>query len=363
LAGSFGTLLVARLFNGLSPAALALGPMVVVDLFFFHQRARAIGIFTLGVGNHIAPILGGVIGQFLGWRWIFLFTGILNGVSFLLILLCMPETLYTRHYSEARCIPRSFSRLKFQRFPEKKLKWCHFFIPTFKMAIYPSVLFPALYNALQFLFTSLMPTLTIPVIFVEKYGFTTLKVGLTYGIALTVGSALGELAAGMVVDAIVKRELRKRPGHDPIPEKRLKGLWTGAILVPVGILVYGFCVQSHTHWIGPILGMGIGCFGSQIIATICYTYAIDCYRTKASESALLFVFIRQEIAFSTPFYAVPLGERIGYQFESLFLVVVGSVIAFAPMVVLMFRGEKIRKWAGIPPSEETVEMRVESEVA
>jgi hypothetical protein len=37
-AHSFGTLIVARVFNGLFPAAMALGAGVVVDLFFFHQR-------------------------------------------------------------------------------------------------------------------------------------------------------------------------------------------------------------------------------------------------------------------------------------------------------------------------------------
>jgi MFS family permease len=37
-ARSFGQLIVARVFNGFFPAAMALGAGVVVDLFFFHQR-------------------------------------------------------------------------------------------------------------------------------------------------------------------------------------------------------------------------------------------------------------------------------------------------------------------------------------
>lgn len=31
------------------------------------------------------------------------------------------------------------------------------------------------------------------------------------------------------------------------------------------------------------MGMGIGCFGIQVITTTCYTYAIDCYRIEGSE--------------------------------------------------------------------------------
>lgn len=44
---------------------MALGPATVVDLFFYHQRGRAMGIFTviLTSGAHVAPIVGGLIGQ------------------------------------------------------------------------------------------------------------------------------------------------------------------------------------------------------------------------------------------------------------------------------------------------------------
>ena len=44
---SFNQLIVARVFNGLFPAAFALGPAIVVDMFFVHQRGRAMGVFTV----------------------------------------------------------------------------------------------------------------------------------------------------------------------------------------------------------------------------------------------------------------------------------------------------------------------------
>jgi hypothetical protein len=34
---------------------------------------------------------------------------------------------------------------------------------------------------------------------------------------------------------------------------------------------------------GALMGMGIGCFGIQVITTTCYTYSIDCYRVESSE--------------------------------------------------------------------------------
>ncbi len=43
------------------------------------------------------------------------------------------------------------------------------------------------------------------------------------------------------------------------------------------------------------------------------------------------------------FYVIPMGQRIGYQFTFLFFVVVGSVVLFVPILLLMFRGEKVRR--------------------
>lgn len=44
---TFNQLIAARVFKGLFPAAFALGPAVVVDMFFVHQRGRAMGVFTV----------------------------------------------------------------------------------------------------------------------------------------------------------------------------------------------------------------------------------------------------------------------------------------------------------------------------
>jgi len=59
-AKSFGTLILARAINGFGPsAALGLGAGTVVDLFYVHERGRAMGFFTLILtqGAHLAPIV------------------------------------------------------------------------------------------------------------------------------------------------------------------------------------------------------------------------------------------------------------------------------------------------------------------
>lgn len=90
----------------------------------------------------------------------------------------------------------------------------------------------------------------------------------------------------MVVDYIVKRERRVLGGRDPQPEVRLKAIWTGEILVPAGLLIYGFTLAYHVFWFVPLFGMGVACFGIQVITTTCYTYSIDCYRPEGNEVGL-----------------------------------------------------------------------------
>ena len=225
------------------------------------------GIFTvLSVnGSHIAPLLGGPLGQFLGWRWCFKFAAICNGAMLVIVFFAFPETLYVAsslniqsgEHGRGSSFRSCFDQLKlYSQNPSVHLCWSQFVLPSLKMAKYPSVLFPALYFGTQYGFASILPAVTVAPIFSEVYSWNTLDTGLGYGAALTIGGCLGELAAGMVLDAIVKREIRKRNGEMPPPEVRLKAIWTGEILVPAGLLIYGFTMQYKTHWMGPLFGMG-----------------------------------------------------------------------------------------------------------
>ncbi|KAK6394937.1 hypothetical protein LTR65_001125 [Meristemomyces frigidus] len=360
-AKTFSQLLAARAFNGFMPVAFTLGAATVVDLFFLTQRGRALGFFTVTMvnGSHLAPIVGGLVGQYLGWRWCFKMAAIFDGVMFVVIFFCLPETLYVRYPTAAAAAALSekprlgvkayVHRLKlWTRHPDLKLRAGDFVVPSIKMMKYPSVTFPALYYAAQYGFSSILPAVTVTSIFTKFFHWDTLDVGLAYGAALTIGGSLGELCAGMVVDAIVKREKKRLGGRDPEPEVRLRAIWTGEILVPTGLLIYGFCIQYRTVWVAPILGMGIACFGLQVITTTCYTYAIDCYRREGSEVSQVFNFFRQEIGMTFAFYVIRMAERLGYQWTFFFFACMGSILGFAPIVMLMWKGKEIRGRYGQP---------------
>ena len=311
----------------------------------------------------------------------FRFAAIVDAVMFVVAFFCLPETLYIRKgntvhngqhggmgtasiAAEAPTQPKMtwktyLARLKlYSHHPELKLRANQFVIPSLKMVRYPSVIFPALYYSTMYGFASILPAVTVASIFEEFFHWDTLVIGLTYGGALTIGGSLGELAAGWVVDLIVRRE-RARLGRDPEPEVRLKVIWLGEFLVPAGLLIYGFTLQYHTVWIAPILGMGIAAFGLQIITCVTYTYAIDCYKTEGSEVSQLFNFISKEFGFTFAFYVVRLGVKIGYQWTFLMFALIGGVLAFIPMLGLMWKGQEWRRRLGKPVGVNVFDQQLE----
>ncbi|KIK55030.1 hypothetical protein GYMLUDRAFT_887773 [Collybiopsis luxurians FD-317 M1] len=357
-AHNFGQLVGLRVLNGIFPVGAALGVATASDVYCLHERGRALGVFTVlsTTGAHFAPIPGGLIGQFLGWRWVFKFAAIINSFCLIFTFFFLPETLYIRDANgtstdsgfsstnqKRSFFSRYVARLRLGRhFPGRELRLGDFFWPYFKMIRYPSVIFPAIYYATQYGLGSTLPAVTVSHIFAQEFGWDTLQIGLAYGASLLVGALLGETMGGWVVDGLMNRA-RRRAGPSAPSEIRLKAIWTGEIIVPVGLLWYGFSIQYKAPWIVPILGMGAACFGVQCITTVMYTYVADCHTSKSAEVAQVFNFVRQEVGMTFAFYAIVLGEAIGgYHLLFVFFVCMGSILAFIPILVLMWKGEEIR---------------------
>ncbi|MGH3166474.1 MAG: MFS transporter, partial [Trebonia sp.] len=77
VAPSTGVLLAGRVIQGIGPALLVPGSLTIIRAAFEDdkRRAVAIGVWSMSAGVALAagPVLGGVIVDNLGWRWVFLF--------------------------------------------------------------------------------------------------------------------------------------------------------------------------------------------------------------------------------------------------------------------------------------------------
>ncbi|KAK7050034.1 hypothetical protein VNI00_005466 [Paramarasmius palmivorus] len=95
LAQNAATLVVGRQLAGLAASA----PMCnvggsIADIWSIEERGvpMAIFSFTIFMGPCIGPLVGGWIGQYAGWRWIYWVLFIFSGICFFLTLF-IPETL------------------------------------------------------------------------------------------------------------------------------------------------------------------------------------------------------------------------------------------------------------------------------
>lgn len=71
---SYVSLLVARIFQGMSLSPVECLPSATIaEIFFLHERAYRIGIYTLLLlgGKNLVPLVSAAIIQSLNWRWVF----------------------------------------------------------------------------------------------------------------------------------------------------------------------------------------------------------------------------------------------------------------------------------------------------
>jgi MFS family permease len=74
LSPSFTSLCIARVFQGMAVSPVECLPSATIaEIYFLHERAFRIGIYTLLLlgGKNLIPLVSAVVIQSLGWRWVF----------------------------------------------------------------------------------------------------------------------------------------------------------------------------------------------------------------------------------------------------------------------------------------------------
>jgi hypothetical protein len=290
----------------------------------------------LCLGADVSPAAGGYLGQFAGWQWDFFMPAIVTGVSFIVALFCLPETLFSRGplFLEERS-ERSYRDLLLNFWgnliPQRHLH-IQDFLTSFYMLKYPSILFPFWFYTWSWTFINILPAITMAKIYGTLYGFSSGPIGLCTGIPLVIGCLIGELSAGKLSDVIMYRKVKRNDGVRK-PEHRLYLTWLSAFLGPIGMIIFGVCLGKKTMYIFPLIGLGVGkwlspllcswqpsltCIGAylgviglQISSTCLYAYVSDCYRPQTPESAVL-LNLSRGLSFVVGFFWLPMVDEIGY---------------------------------------------------
>ncbi|KAL6251955.1 hypothetical protein RBB50_002165 [Rhinocladiella similis] len=357
LASTFGEFVAARVLAAFFYAAPeAIGPQVVADVFFLHQRATATGAFTVFqfLGFSLAGLIGGFATLNLGWRapsYVMVYTtfGAFVGIFFL-----MPETTYTRagrfEVGEKRRIADGLRlwRASGGGDPKVKSKVAAFTYPWYYLP-HPIVLLTTAYFSI-FLATNDYMLTTNSVSYPLEFGFSLSDVALT-SIAPSLGNIFGIIYGGLANDKFVEWMMKSKGEFQP--EMRLPMLLLTAIVGPAGLIMFGCATEYHAHWVIPLIGEFLMAFGSIVAGNVTYTYIADTYLERADTALVMLNGLKNLSAFGLVYAVTPWNTYSGYAISFGGL----AVILFAfhlPIVILWWKGAAIRQWQQVRWHSATV---------
>ena len=124
------------------------------------------------------------------------------------------------------------------------------------------------------------------------------------------GNLLGAFLGGYLTD-IYARHSAKRNNGSFCPESRLVLLIFPSILVPTGLLMFGFGAQQKLHWVVLFIGyLFINVVNG--VANIAMTYVMDSYFEVAAESLLLVNGMKNVAGWAFTYGFIPWTVSVGY---------------------------------------------------
>lgn len=99
LSPNYTSLAIARVFQGIAVSPVECLPSAsIAEIYFLHERAYRIGIYTLLLlgGKNLIPLVSAAIINSMGWRWVFWIVAIVTGGCFLVLFFFVPETFWDR---------------------------------------------------------------------------------------------------------------------------------------------------------------------------------------------------------------------------------------------------------------------------
>ncbi|KAH7105945.1 major facilitator superfamily domain-containing protein [Auriculariales sp. MPI-PUGE-AT-0066] len=339
---------VFRFFAGLGgSAAVGIGGGCVADVFKERERAQAMGIYTLGplLGPVIGPIAGGFLADAVGYKWIFVVITILAGISLAAGIPLLRET-YAPFIIEQRARRRIKDEEARGDVPEKApakanlshVLWLNISRPFILLTRSLICFTLAAYMGLNYGIMYLMFA-TFPTTFHDIYGFGTNVSGLAY-LGLGVGFFGSTLIGARIMNNIYLRLAKQNKGVAE-PEFRLPLMILASVIVPIGLLIYGWTAREGVHWIVPIIGTAIFALGVMLSFLAITLYLVDSFTYAASAIAAA-SFLRSMFGFAFPLFAVQMFDALKTGPGNSLLAGVAVVLGVPFPIWLYYRGAQAR---------------------
>ncbi|KAK1981460.1 major facilitator superfamily transporter [Colletotrichum cereale] len=343
-----GLMIASRVLSGIGASAeFAVTQPVLSDCWVPDERGKsyAIATFIPLLGPAIGPIIGGVVTQSIGWRWTFWILSIYDSALVIIGIFILSETyepiLLSRqasklrkdtghpYFTEADREAQGLS-VKLSRSLMRPLRLLLTQPILQVVAVFLAYNFGMLYIVLS----------TFATLWIERYGQTESQSGLHY-IALVIGYTIAAQVGGKLMDRLW-RYLKARSGDNTAPEYRVPLMIPGAILIPLGLLLYGWSAERHTHWIVPDIGIGI--FGCGIILNTqaMQAYVIESFRKYVASASAAAQFLRSIAGFAFPIFAPIMYRSLGYGWGNSILALTFVVVGWPAPFLLWYYGARLR---------------------
>ncbi|KXT03700.1 hypothetical protein AC578_5168 [Pseudocercospora eumusae] len=360
-APNFATILITRFFGGgASSVAITLVAGTITDIWKGDiERSLPISIFgiTSVVGIALGPFVGGIIQNYLWWRWIYwiqiiICTGFIPLFAYILretrgdVILQKKAAKLRKEgsmsnddnspqkYAYAKSEldkPSIVQALKISFMRPTKMLISEFVVISFTIWV-------SFAWGLLFLFQS-----SVGIVFSKLYNFDTFQITLVQ-LAVSVGAIIGG-AINPIQDRLYFKSARRnteRPGKC-IPEARLYFAVPGSVLFAASMFWFGWSAYSGhaVHWIVPTLSLvtfGIGVYHIYLAVT---NYLADAYEKYAASALSAAGFGRNVTGAFLPLATPALYNNLGFNWASTMLGILALVLTAAP-IALLIKGPVIR---------------------
>ncbi|KAF2861493.1 MFS general substrate transporter [Piedraia hortae CBS 480.64] len=352
-------LIACRFLSGLGGSApMGIGGGVLGDIWPPQERGKAMALYSLMplLGPAIGPIAGGFIAEYASWRWVFYSTSIaalaIQGIGFFYLRECYAAAILDR--KKKQLIRITGNKELHTEFDNPSRKFTQHLATAMKrplklittqpivqvLAAYIGYVYGVLYLVLA----------SFPALWeaprpgqdtgLPNYGERPAIAGLNY-ISLGLGFYIGTQIAARTADKIYKK-LKAKHGLGR-SEFRVPLMFPGAIMVPIGLLIYGWSAQTKAFWIVPNIGIAIFAAGNQLVFQNCQTYIVDSYTRFAASAIAATTVFRSLGGFGFPLFAPYMYQSLGYGWGNTTLAFLGVVIGFPAPCILWWYGETLRK--------------------
>ncbi|KAF2181686.1 MFS multidrug transporter [Zopfia rhizophila CBS 207.26] len=351
---NMGLMIVGRLMAGLGASAeFAVSNPIVNDCWRPEDRGKSFAIrgFLPLLGPALGPIVGGVIIQKADWRWLFWVLSIFDSIIVVLFAIALPEshapTILSRKAKDmSRVTGRKYRTEADLTSPTLTHRLKIGLVRPYRLLLtQPAIQLVSLFLAYSFglLYVALS---TFSTLWTERYKQSSAVSGVHY-LAIVIGYTFAAQVGGWLTDRVWARLKEKNQGQ-AVTENRVPLMVPGALLVPIGLLWYGWAAQQRLHWIMPDTGIAI--FGCGFIAggQAAQAYIVDAFLDYTASAGAASQLLRNIFAFAFPVFAPGMYSTLGYGWGNTILAAIAICVGIPAPYILWKYGARLReKWKAL----------------